>query len=247
MSPYDDIAEWYDGWVGEEVGQDPYFLLVQALLGEVVGQRICDLACGQGRVARHLTDLGAQVVGVDLSARLLAIGRRHEVTEPRGVGYVQDDAQSLASIADDAFAGVICNMALMDVPNLTPTIHNVGRILRPGGWFVFSILHPCYHTSRSGEIVSAEGTVRTVGSYFIEGHWRSDTRTGPPGKVGAFHRTLSTYLNTLIEEGLVLECFREARATGITAQVRPVWAEVPAVLAVCCRKPARIYWRSFHC
>src|SRR3954452_15247881 len=98
MNSYDDIAEWYDQWVGtHSMREDPYFPAVEALMGEVAGKRICDLACGQGRVARYLADLGAHVVGIDLSARLLAIARRHEESRPRDVEYVQADAQNLDS------------------------------------------------------------------------------------------------------------------------------------------------------
>ena len=85
-------------------------------------------------------------------------------------------------------------------------------------------------------MTAPEGVVRFVAGYFTEGHWRSDTRTGPPGKVGAYHRTLSTYLNALTNAGLVLEQMREARAGGSLAKRYPGWAEVPAVLAARCRK-----------
>ena len=51
VSPYDDIAEWYDSWVGTHaMREDAFFPAVEALMGEVAGRRICDLACGQGRV-----------------------------------------------------------------------------------------------------------------------------------------------------------------------------------------------------
>jgi len=85
--------------------------------------------------------------------------------------------------------------------------------------------------------------VRTVGRYFVEGYWRSDTRTGPPGKIGAYHRTLSTYINALTDAGLTLERVDEPCATGDVADSpslagirRPVWAEAPAVLVAGCRK-----------
>src|SRR5437588_7868102 len=163
-SSYDEIAEWYDSWVGaHSMSDDPYFRAVEALMGEVAGRDICDLACGQGRVARHLADQGVQVVGVDLSAKLLAIARRHEEAEPRGIEYRQDDARSLDGLAEATFDGVLCHMALMDIPDLMPTLRNVARILRPGGWFVFSILHPCYHTARSGAMTRADATLRTRG------------------------------------------------------------------------------------
>jgi len=237
VSTYDDIADWYDSWLGtSSMCEDPFWPAAEALMGGVVGQRVCDLACGQGRVSRQLADLGASVVAVDLSAKLLEIARRHEAAQPRGIEYCQADARHLDGIADGAFDGVICFMALMDIPDLAPTFGSVARILRPGGWFVFAILHPCYNTERSGELMSEQGLVRTVGGYFAEGYWRSDTRTGPPGKVGAYHRTLATYVAALSDAGLAVECLSEPRATGSTAQRRPIWAEVPAVLVTRCRK-----------
>lgn len=245
VKTYDDIAEWYDQWVStHSMEEDPFFLAVDALIDEIAGERICDLACGQGRLARQLADRGAHVVGVDISARLLAIARRYEETNPRGIEYVRADAQNLDERLSGLFDGVVCFMALMDIPDLAPTIHGIARILRPGGWFVFSILHPCFHTSLSGEIETLEGVVRTIGRYFVEGYWRSETRPGPPGKVGAYHRTLSTYVNTLTEAGLQLVRLSEVGGTSTTTNSRPllhlnrpVWQEVPTVLVVSCRKP----------
>lgn len=158
MKTYDDIAEWYDQWIGtRSMREDPFFPAVEALMGKVEGVRICDLACGQGRVARYLADRGTRVVGIDLSAKLLAIAHRHEETDPRGIEYVQADAQHLDDQRLGLFDGVVCFLALMDIPDLTPTLHSVARILRPGGWFVFAVLHPCFHTSQSGEIEIPEG------------------------------------------------------------------------------------------
>lgn len=245
VSAYDDIAEWYDGWLGSHpMDEDAFFPAVEDLMGDVAGRRICDLACGQGRVARHLADAGASVVGIDLSAKLLAIARRHERAAPRGIPYRHADARDLVGVAGGSFDGVVCHMALMDIADLAPTLREVARVLRPGGWFVFSVLHPCYHTALSGELALPEGTVRTVGRYFAEGHWRSDARTGPPGKLGAYHRTLSTYLNALTDARLALECVSEPRATvaadspSLSGVGGPVWDEVPAVLAARCRKGA---------
>lgn len=236
VSTYDDIAEWYrELFCVEPVTEDPFYPAVQELVGDVAGLWVCDLACGEGRVSRHLADLGARVVGVDVSSRLLTMAGEHERTEPRGVGYLRDDARGLAAVRDCVFHGVVCNMALMDIPDLVPTVRAIARVLRPGGWFVFSILHPCYHTRPSGEITADDGTVfRTVSDYFTEGFWRSDLRPGPPGRVGAHHRTLSTYVNTLTEAGLPVERISEPRLAGTRTQ-RPIWNEVPAVLVARCR------------
>jgi 2-polyprenyl-3-methyl-5-hydroxy-6-metoxy-1,4-benzoquinol methylase len=238
-SAYDAIAAWYDAWADRgSMADDPYYPAVEALLGDVSGLRICNLACGQGRVARHLADRGARVVGVDLSVELLAIARRHEAETPRGIDYRHADARSLDGIADGTFDGVLCFMALMDIADLPPTLASVARVLTPGGWFIFALLHPCYNPPPSGEIETPAGLARTVRGYFDEGYWRSDARTGPPGKVGAYHRTLSTYVNALTDAGLMLERVCEPRATDEVAARRPVWAEVPAVLVARCTKHA---------
>lgn len=240
IQTYDDIAEWYDAWVGTaDVVEDPLFEPVIELLGDVVDARICDLACGQGRVTRYLSGRGARVVGVDLSANLLAIAAKHESDAASGATYLLDDAQQLAAIRDASVDGVLCHMALMDIPNLEASVRAAVRVLRPSGWLVFSVLHPCFNPAPSSEQVGPDGTLqRVVSGYFVEGFWRSDARPGPPGKVGAYHRTLSSYLNALIDAGLVIECLREPRATGDLAVRRPIWREVPAVLAGRCRKLA---------
>lgn len=236
MHSYDAVAEWYSNWVGpHSMSEDPFFAGVEALMGDVAGMYICDLACGEGRVARHLANLGARVVGIDLSANLLATARRHEKTDPRGIQYIRCDAAHLDGVDDDAFDGVICHMALMDIEDLESTLHAVVRTLQPGGWFIFAILHPCFNPAKSGELQADSGWTRTVSGYFEEGYWRSDARTGPPGKVGAWHRTLSTYINALSDAGLTVERMSEPQLGGSHAECRPIWTEVPAVLIVKCR------------
>src|SRR5262245_4128047 len=143
VTPYDEIAEWYDDWVGtQSLSEDPSFRVVESLMGAIAGRRVCDLACGQGRVARYLTELGAQVIGIDLSEKLLEIARHDEEIESRGIEYLLADVTNLEGVTDGWFDGVVCYMALMDISELAPTFREVARILRPGGWFVFAILHP---------------------------------------------------------------------------------------------------------
>lgn len=237
ISAYDAIADWYDEVVRE--GALIHDLVLPQMLdwmNDLAGQHVCDVACGQGWLARELARRGAQVTGVDLSGELLAKARSYEAHEPLGITYLHDDAQQLGSLADTSFDGATCNMALTDIPDLHATLRSIARILRPGGWFMFAITHPCYQTPDSDWISGADGTFRReVGGYFVEGFWRSDNPNGVRGKVGAHHRTLSSYLNSLRAAGLRLEQIAEPQANGALAERLPGYAVVPAVLLVYCR------------
>lgn len=240
VSAYDAIAEWYDESVRSgSLIHDLALPALFALVGPVVGQKVCDLACGQGVVTRHLAERGAAVVGIDVSEKLLAIARRDEESAPLGIVYHHGDAQRLDAIADATFDGVACNMALMDIPHLAAIFHTVRRILRPGGWFVFSIIHPCLETALGRpRLVPDDRDTHEVRSYFVEGPWRSDNPDGVRGRVDAYHRTMSTYLNTLMAAGLMIERLCEPQATGAHAERIPSHRDIPAILAVRCRKAA---------
>ena len=160
VTAYDEIAEWYDNTVREgSLLHDLVLPTLFDLIGNVEGLGICDLACGQGVVARHLAKSGAAVVGVDTSARLLDIAQRYEAAEPLGILYRHDDAQALATLPDAAYDGVVCSMSLMDIRDVAATFRAVQRILRPNGWFVFSITHPCVQTPTSTWTEKVDGTV----------------------------------------------------------------------------------------
>jgi ubiquinone/menaquinone biosynthesis C-methylase UbiE len=236
-SAYEELADAYHAGVDPDGAglNDETF---DALVGDAHDQRVAAVACGQGRDARRLADLGAEVVGIDASGSLLAHARRLEQQLPRGIEYIHDDAQGLRRIPDVSFDAVVCHMALMDIPELEPTVRSIARILKPGGWFVASIVHPCYKTPADGELIDhVDGSTRRItGRYFDQGPYSSVTRLEILPRV-AYHRMLSTYVNTLVAAGLPV--VRMVEPVGD----RPVWQAVPGLLYFRCQKilaaPAR--------
>lgn len=186
---YDEIADQYNETLDPDGSglRDPR---LEELAGDLRGRRVLALACGQGRDARRWADLGATVVGVDISDRLLTYARRFENESPRGIQYVRGDAQDLQAFDDASFDVVICHMALMDIPDLAKALRAVSRVLRPGGRFVASVVHPCYGPH-----------LDVIDRYGIDGPYRKVDGPDwlPPY---AYHRSLSTYVNTLAASGL---------------------------------------------
>lgn len=230
-SLYDSLAHEYDRWVSAagDMLADATFA---DLIGPVAGARICAVGCGAGREARYLASHGALVTGVDLSEPLLAIAREREAVAPLGITYRHGDAHTLTGFADRSFGGVVCSMALMDIPDLERALDAVARILIPGGWLVFAITHPCFKPPAYGEIIDhVDGRVRrTVGQYFAEGPWEGPGKNTAHLPARAFHRTLSTYVNTLVSAGFDIEALREPQGD------LPVWREVAQLLYARCRR-----------
>jgi len=240
-APYDAIAEWYDEFVRTEPLL--YEVVIPATLrlveetGSLEDAIICDLACGQGVVARELALRGAHVTGVDISERLLTLARSQSVAAPYAISWRHDDAQVGRTLAGTSFDGVVCNMALMDIPDLTATLRTVSRILRAGGWFVFSITHPCVQMPHSAWITRPDGaTIRGSGDYFTEGFWRPASAPGVRGRVGTHHRTLSAYLNALRAAGLIVEHTVEPVATEALIERMPGYRYLPPALLMRCRR-----------
>ena len=239
---YDAIANWYDEYVRTEPLL--YEVVIPATLrlveetGSLDGAVICDLACGQGVVARELALRGAYVTGIDISEGMLALARSQPVAARHGISWRLDDAQVGRTLADASFDGVACNMSLMDIPDLAAALRTVARILRPGGWFVCAITHPCVQAPHSAWVTRPDGTVaRESGDYFAEGFWRPEGAPGVRGRVGAHHRTLSSYLNALVDAGLTLEHTEEPPATGALIAKAPGYRSLPPALLLRCRKP----------
>ncbi|HEX5106491.1 MAG TPA: class I SAM-dependent methyltransferase [Pirellulaceae bacterium] len=141
---YDQIAEQYkrsklQPW---RTHIERYTLL--ALAGDVSGQAVIDLACGEGYYTRELRRLGAaRVVGVDLSREMIALAQAEEAREPLGIEYRVGDARDvdLPGQFDLVFAAYLLNYA-HTAAELAQMCRAVARSLKPGGRFVTINNHP---------------------------------------------------------------------------------------------------------
>ena len=244
MQPaYDQIEDFYINFVqsGLDTQHSLFFQLTQFLLqmvGNVKGRRVLDLCCGEGHLAREFASHGAEVVGVDLSAVNLAEAER-ATGSSSSVEFVLDDAQSLQRLEDEQFDVVVCKMALMDVPNVDAAFRAVHRVLKPNGRFLMALLHPCFETPFAVpfEPVEVDGAGqfkhRRVQRCFEEGLWHSGG-SGVRGHVGAHHRKLSTYINSLMASGFRLVRLEEPPLNiGEADSLERQWGEqIPKMLFI---------------
>src|SRR5712692_7667654 len=166
---------------------------------------------------------------------LLALARGYEEQEPLGIVYVQGDAERAEQLRDSQFTGCVCVMALINIADLRAAFESIRRILKPGGWLVFAIPHPCFETPHAQWTPWPDpehATARIVTGYFAERQWFSSNPDGVRSRVADHHRMLSTYLNRLCAAGFVLEHALEPGPSARQAERVPGNREVPTLLLI---------------
>ena len=112
------------------------------LLGPVAGLDVLEVGCGSGSGARWLTAVGARAVGLDVSGGMLAQARPAEARCGLSAALVQADAGALPFATGSFDLACSAYGALPFVADLVAVHREVGRVLRPGGRWVFSVTHP---------------------------------------------------------------------------------------------------------
>jgi len=200
---YDAVADFYV--TGFDSLTDSVSQALLTMLEPVTGSRVLDVACGHGRVTRELARRGAHVVGIDISGELIRRAEEVERGDPLGISYRHADVTAPRAVGGSEFDLVACSYGLSDIDDLDGAIGAISGALRPGGRFVFSILHPCFG---GGEDIS--GSWPTTGTYYDEARWiAQERRSTLRRQVGASHRMLSTYLGTLRRHNLWLDQIAE--------------------------------------
>jgi SAM-dependent methyltransferase len=246
---WDANANWWDDQIGG--GNDFQDLLIEPpterLLELRPGDRVLDVACGAGRFTRRMAALGAQVVAFDTSTAFIARARERTPAGTTIEYHVLDaaNADEVRSFGHGLFDKAVCTMALMDMPEIGPLFQALARLLRPGAPFVFSVLHPSFHSAtmqRFAEMHDDEAgrnVVRTgikVSSYLSPSARKTEGILGQPEPQFVFHRPLSLLLQPGFDAGFAVDGLAEPRLPRDDARKPGLsWADmtdVPPILVV---------------
>ena len=176
---------------------------LQKILPAFQGKSVLDLGCGYGWHCRYAAEHNAaKVLGTDISEKMLSTARR--INAAPQIEYRRAAMEDLQFVAG-TFDVVLSSLAFHYVKDFAPLVANIFDWLRPDGSFVFSVEHPVFtaygtqdwYYDQDGKILHFP-----VDNYYYEGQ-REAIFLGE--KVIKYHRTLTSYLNTLLCSGFVLE------------------------------------------
>lgn len=179
------------------------------------GQRVFDLGCGEGYVARLAAQAGARsVIGIDSSAEMIANARR-AIPKDVAMAFQVADATQLPAEQPETVSRFDCAMAVFLFNYLTRSaMKHVMRVVRgcviSGGRFVFTVPHPCFPYMR--HVLSMTAEERRPFYFDTHGHdyftgvdhtykgqiWRRDGVAVP---VRCVHKTWADYFEALTSAG----------------------------------------------
>lgn len=228
----------------------PAFL---AMLPDVNGLTGIDIGCGEGHNTRLIARRGARLVGIDIADVFIKHASEAERQEPLGIDYRVASAVGLP-FPDCSFDFATAVMSLMDVPETEHALSEAFRVIKAGGFLQFSITHPCFDTPHRRNLRNEKGLTYAieVGDYFrnLNGEvseWlfgaapKELKQNLPKFKTPRFTRTVSQWLNLLVQRGFVIERVEEPRPTDEAVRACPDMQDAQVVayfLHIRARKPA---------
>lgn len=254
---WNENAAYWDEYMGE--GNDFVEVLcwpaIERLLDVQPGQRILDVACGNGLTSRRLGRMGAQVVAFDVAQGMISRARQRTGPADGDIRYLVLDAGDVAKFEAEEvgrFDSALSNMALFDMAEIEPLFRTLYQLLKPGGCFVFSMMHPCFNQARVshfGEMEDRDGTLVTTYGVRVTGYMTPTMRRGlalrgQPRAQPYFHRPLHTLLSIPLALGFVLDGIEERAFPPDHPPGRhelgwgPNFSEIPPVILFRLRRPA---------
>ncbi len=239
-------AQWYDKHVGDQGSDYQQNLIIPGsvkLLAPRRGEKILDIACGQGVFCRELAESGAEVVGIDSAKGLIKAARQRS---PR-IKFFLADAENLDLFPSSAFDAVSCLMAIQNIESHRSAIAEMGRVLKPGGRALIVMSHPAFRVPKQSGwgFDERQGLqYRRVDSYMSELKSPIQMQPGydPHLYTWTFHRPLSSYFRSFAAAGLAVTALEEwishrQSKPGKNAQAENrARQEIPLFLALLARK-----------
>lgn len=171
----------------------------QKLMPDFTGKRVLDLGCGFGWHCIYAEEHGAQsVIGIDLSEKMIAEAKKKTTSDK--IEYRQQGIEEF-DYQPNQFDVVLSSLAFHYLESFESICQKVNKCLVSGGEFVFSVEHPIFTAEgRQDWTYDAEGNIVNwpVDSYFNESK-RKSIFLGE--EVVKYHKTMTTYLNTLLNNG----------------------------------------------
>ncbi|QRV01398.1 class I SAM-dependent methyltransferase [Arcanobacterium phocisimile] len=169
-------------------------------LGTLTQKKVLEIGAGAAQCSRYLASRGIDVVATDLASGMLTHAEKLNHTYGIEFPLIQADARQLP-FDDDSFDVIFTSFGVLPfVPELTEVHNEVSRVLRTGGIWAYSALHP---TRWMFPDDPTENGLTAIRSYFDRTPYieRNDATLD----YAEFHHTLADHMNSLVDSGFTID------------------------------------------
>lgn len=171
----------------------------EKMLPSLENKSVLDLGCGFGWHCKYVIEQGAKsAVGIDISERMLNEAKKN--TNYESIKYIKMPIEDI-DYPENTFDLVISSLAFHYLESCTEVFKKINTSLKTGGNFIFSVEHPIFTSNeRQDWYYDDLGNIMhwPIDKYSNEGI-RKTNFLGE--EVIKYHRTITTYINTLIKSG----------------------------------------------
>lgn len=218
------VADWYDQSVSREGSYQKDLILpnLLRLLRIKKGEKILDVACGQGFFAQEFFKKGAQVIGVDIAKELIALAQKKS---PREIQYFVSHADRMPFAESASIDKAIVVLALQNIENVKKAFQECARVLKKNGKLFVVLNHPAFRVPQNSSWGwDAAATIkagmkgaqyRRIDRYLSELkipiQMRPGSTSSPQGGqfTLSFHRPLQYYFKALASAGFCVSRLEE--------------------------------------
>ncbi len=176
---------------------------LQKILPNFKNKRVLDLGCGYGWHCKYAVENGAShVLGTDISHKMLEVAK--EINSDVNITY-QCSAMEDLSFPEETFDIILSSLAFHYIKDFNKLVQEITKWIKIGGEIVFSVEHPVFTSYGTQDwFYDENGNILhfPVDNYYYEGK-REAVFLGEI--ITKYHRTLTTYLNTLLQNGFQLQ------------------------------------------
>lgn len=176
---------------------------LKKILPVFTAKKVLDLGCGYGWHCKYAVEHGADfVLGTDISNKMIEVAiQKNNDTKIKYQCIAMEDLD----FQTGTFDIILSSLAFHYVENFELLVKNISLWLKKGGELVFSVEHPVFTSHGTQDwYYDKDGNILhfPVDNYYYEGK-REAVFLGE--KVIKYHRTLTTYLNTLLQNGFMFQ------------------------------------------
>ena len=209
---WNDVSNWYDTLLQNEDTYQTQVILpnIKRLAGIKKGTKVLDLACGQGFFSQTFVLEGGEVVGVDLSTKLIETAKKNIPNAK----FFASPAHKLPMVPDNSLDVVTIILAIQNIENVSEVFKEVSKKLKKGGKLLLVLNHPAFRNpgaSSWGFDEKEKKQYRRIDSYMTESKREIDMHPGAQKKTltVSFHRPLQVYFKTLTNAGFMISRLEE--------------------------------------